>query len=94
MLTRKDYMSGKCSFHEYYLAIAKTAGISRAPKHIMERVRKSTDEHYNDIPLGVWNSLSFSNYRKAFEAHGDFPSMAGLVCLWKTVARETLRRAT
>lgn len=95
--TRDDYMNNRVSFHDFYLAVAKTAGLT--PKvigpELLERVRRSKDEHLNDIPMPVWDNLGhrFGHGRlnTAFKAHGDFFSLAGGVCLFKTLAREALK---
>lgn len=95
--TRKDYMDGRVTHAEYYRAVAKTAGVSyaKADPAFMDRCRKTLadgDEHLNTIPLRIWDSrgLAILNPRPAFKAHGDFVSMAGLVCLVKTAVKDAL----
>ena len=88
-LTRDDYMTGKCSFQEYYLAIAHDAGISMAGSKLLERCRKalaSGDEHLNTITLKTWDNIAAYQRRAVapvLKEHGDGWSMAGGVCVAK-----------
>ena len=93
--TRDDYIKGRCSHDEYYLAIAKTAGIRYSTDWpLAKRVRKAMaegDEHLNSIPLATWHVMGTSQrvygVARAFKLHGDFVSEAGLVCMNKAAAK-------
>ena len=59
MHTRKDYMSKKCTFREFYgqfvdpslrLSVGSIIGI--------DKIMNSTDESFNDIPLEKWDNLA------------------------------------
>ena len=93
MIKRKDYLSKKATFREYYLEIAHDAGI-RVPHHIMEKVQKSTDPYFNDVPLKLWDALAepiiSAKFGQAFRVRGDYPTLAGIVCTYKVLAREML----
>ena len=100
MLTRADYMAypPRATFEQYYRAVAKTAGVrfdSMDP--FVDRVRKSTDPHLNDIPLHVWDAKAANptlraNLSRALKAHGDCLSAAGAVCVLKQAARDAANR--
>ena len=94
--TRQDYMSGKVTHEEYYVALAKTCGVSydNADPAFMARVVKALDEggiHLNSIPLQEWDMRGalIMGVAKAFKEHGDFDSLAGRVCLIKTAAKRS-----
>ena len=95
-MKRADYMTGKISFDDYYLALARKMGIKPSEKIVrraVEALRKG-DNHLNSIPLGEWDTWALSLYafRKneidfIFRQFGDFYSLAGLVCVLKAVVR-------
>ena len=91
MKTRKQYMNKECTFAEYYDQFVDD--LVRNNVRIVvgkDRIDKSTDEHLNDIPLNTWDSVL-----RPFPKHigdkmrecGDFPTMAGAVCIAKQAAR-------
>lgn len=97
-ITRKDYLDGKVSHHEYYLAVAKTCGVSYelADPVFLARVKKALDDgdiHLNSIPLQVWDrrGAGIVGLQKAFREHGGYDSLAGRVCLLKAVAKEAVK---
>ena len=97
MTDRKRYMSGEISHEEYYRLVAKYAGVSYAkadPAFLAhcKRALDNGDEHLNSIPLSTWDILGASilNPGPAFKKAGDFPSMAGLVCLVKQAVRDAI----
>jgi hypothetical protein len=94
LITRKDYMDGKATFAEYYGDVLDAAGVTFGPDHPMVlRAEKSTDEHYNDIPLNSWDLLA-EGFRVAvgrpLRDRGDGWSLAGGVCLAKTAVRRAV----
>jgi hypothetical protein len=94
-MTRKDYMNGKVTHEEYYASVAKMAGVSfvGSDPAFLRKVRRALDrgdEHLNSIPLRVWDMYGAGAQiatAPAFEAHGDFWSIAGGCCVAKTMAR-------
>ena len=96
MLTRKYYLDGNCTHAEYYNQVIKIAGIKLDVNHrLVQRCKNSTDEHYNDTGLKIWDDhapvyqLALS---KAFNELGDSWSMAGNVCVLKQAVRNVLNQ--
>ncbi|MGE3483472.1 MAG: hypothetical protein AB7L09_01950 [Nitrospira sp.] len=93
MLTRKQYMDGECTHDDYYLEIAREAGISYAKSDMLPRVKACLargDEHLNDIPLREWDARGRAIVRHVqapMKARGDYVTPAGLVCVVKAAAR-------
>lgn len=89
MFTRKDYMARKCSHHDYYLQFGSSATRVYVG-HAMHKIRASTDEHLNDIPLKFWDNAPV-NTRLLSEANasGGY-SLSDVVCTAKAVARDML----
>lgn len=91
--TRQDYMQARCTFAEYYSAVAKTAGVRFSAKdRIVQDAARSSDPHYNDIPLRRWDAIAASipALGAAFQSHGDFYSLAGAVCVAKQAVRNAV----
>lgn len=89
MNTRRDYLEGRCSHREYYLEIAKEIGPTCVAE-ILARVKRSKDQHLNDIPLSDWDALAgwivfvHGDYlRSSLRKRGDFITDAGMVSLLK-----------
>lgn len=84
-------MSGKISHHDYYIAVARTAGIS-IPNDMIESIKNSKDEHFNDIPLKEWDMLAINSrhsLNQALKMHGDTGfTLACGVCSFKALAEE------
>lgn len=95
MKTRKEYLDGAVSHREYYAQFV-TEGVKQlVEKRIgIDRLKKSTDEHLNDIPLKTWDNLFSTGVPKyigdKLREAGDFPTMAGAVCILKEAARQIL----
>lgn len=98
MKTRQEYLDGKISHEEYYREIASEAGISFKNSAMLPKIQealKNGDKHLNTIPLQVWDNLTFGNkarLRSIFEAHDDFYSLAGHVCVIKQSARDAANK--
>lgn len=90
MITRKEYVSGACTHAEYYgqfvtertrQAVARAIGA--------DWIRNSTDPHFNDIPLHLWDRLTASLPAVSIASVGDdWSTPAGLVCIAKEAARQ------
>ncbi len=96
MITRKDYLEGRATHSEYY-------GQFVSERHFAvlnlehEKIKNSTDKHFNDIPLKFWQELALraSTYTttKMIEA-GDYLTLAGAVCIIKEAARQLKEKLT
>lgn len=96
--TRKQYLDHEVTHEEYYRAIAETAGIWLGPDHpLVKQALTSTDEHYNDVPLKVWDSY-FPIYRmqlqRALKAHAgtEGVSLSDNTCTLKQAVRDAIAR--
>lgn len=90
LLTRADYLAGKCTHKEYYLGIARELPIP-INQNLLVRVRESVDRHLNDIPLSEWDGLGRMYGPWAvhnFRARGDYVTRAGMVSLLKVLYLE------
>jgi hypothetical protein len=94
MFTRQDYLNGKCNHREYYAQFVNESIKSMVKNNFgIERLRNSftKDEYFNNIPLQSWDNLTYSvNCRKELESLGDFPTLAGKVCILKEAARQLI----
>ena len=90
MITRKQYMAGDCTHAEYYAQFINESVKDRVLKYIgLDAIKRSTDEHMNDIPLQQWDSIGITRHTgDQFSACGDYPTLAGSVCLYKTAAKQ------
>lgn len=93
MITRKDYLDGKATHREYYAQFV-TEQIRDLVRHGVgiERIKKSTDKHFNDIPLHIWDCLASNNryalaISKSENGQKDF-SLGSSVCILKEAARQ------
>jgi len=91
MYTRKQYLNKECTHSEYYhqfvteqtKRLVKRLGIKRLKNAYKE------DEHFNSIPLGTWDNLTFLfSCDKQLKECGDYATLAGKVCILKETARE------
>jgi hypothetical protein len=88
MHTREDYRNGKCTHSEYYTEIALEAGLD-LPAEMVKLVKESTCAHLNDVPLLKWDALAqYVSHKlgEAFRKRGDYPTLAGIVCAYKSLA--------
>lgn len=91
MITRKEYMSGSATHAEYYGQFVTDMTKKAVSAYIgMEKLRASTDEHMNDIPLKLWDSAPVYTIQGAFEKCGDFFTLSAKVCIAKQAARMVL----
>lgn len=79
-------------FRTYYGQFVTPELIRRVVRHIgVDDLRKSTDEHLNDIPLRWWEEMSVGADVVAKLAEvGDFLSAATKVCILKEAGRQYL----
>jgi len=93
LITRKDYLNGRVTHDEYYLAVGKTAGISfrNASPEFLGQVKTALDtgdEHLNTIEFDGKAGSLLPSARNAFETHGDTDTFVGRICLLKRMARD------
>ena len=87
--TRKDYMSNKCTHEEYYGQLVTQSIKDHVARAIPQGLAKSTDPHFNDIPLATWDRIgAYSVPSGEFKKLGDFRTAAGVVCVLKEAARQ------
>lgn len=99
--TRKQYIQGDCTHREYYAQFITDEILVLVREGIgMEMILKSkqNEEHFNDIPLRVWdvlgNFIHTEQLRYKFARANDFVSKAGLVCILKQAAFEIAENET
>jgi hypothetical protein len=86
-------MNKECTHNEYYGQFV-TDSIIRSVKSFIgeDRIRNSTDPHFNDIPLHLWDRLSDSmkSQLTIFDEYEDgkkYYSLCSGVCTLKQAAR-------
>lgn len=94
--TRADYIAGRCTYEEFYGAVAKDAGVNfNADSWLVKQALVSTDEHYNDIPINRWDAAA-AGYRTqivaALKARGDFWSLSGGLCTMKAAVKQAIEK--
>jgi len=92
-MTRKEYLSSSSptAHREYYAQYVTDAIVSHVGTAIGQKLLRSTDEHFNDIPLRRWDDIGWG-MRPDFKAYGDSDSLAGRVCIVKEAARQWLEQ--
>ena len=90
MHTRKDYINGRCSHKEYYAQFVNdNAKLMILDSIGIDRIKKSKDGNFNDIPLKLWDSIGLpSGISELLKQAGDYYTLAGQVCILKEGARE------
>lgn len=93
-MTRADYIAHRVSHADYYTSIAQAAGISYADSDsLVQRAQDALaqgDEHLNTLPLQFFE---FPVSSAAFKEHGDYPTIAGYVCVRKQALKNAATRA-
>jgi len=92
IFTRKEYLNGDVTHRVYMGQFVNTHTIHNVRTKIGEdRILKSTDEHFNDIPLKEWDRLGLTaDTRKMTEA-GETYSLAIAVSINKAAAAQIKR---
>lgn len=91
MFTRKQYLNGECTHEQYYEQFV-TDQIKDLVLRVFGRAELTEayqkDPNLNNIPLYHWDNLArHVNCGKAMKPCGDYPTLAGQVCILKTAAR-------
>ncbi len=94
MFTRKQYINKECTNEQYYGQFVNAGTKARVLSGIgLDALKKSTDPHFNDIPLHKWDGLVANcPGSAAFSKAGDYYTLAGGICLLKEAARQVLEQ--
>lgn len=94
MITRKQYLDHDKTHREYYGQFVTPAMLEIVRETIgLDTIKRSTDEHFNDIPLQRWDGLAHQpEFREPFRLKlkeaGDTLSLSAVVCVAKEAARQ------
>ena len=94
MITRKEYLAtgGHQVHRAYYAQFVTPAHKLRLINNIgMNRLEQSKEKYFNDIPLEIWDAISNpipAESAKLLRECGDYPTLAGAVCIMKECARQ------
>jgi hypothetical protein len=97
--TRKQYMDHEVTHHDYYKAVARTAGICFPQSDFVTENRVNYilhgDKHLNMVPLARWDSFAHQQrpvVAPALKAHGDVGgwSLSSGVCVVKAAMVEAI----
>jgi len=89
--TRKQYLSKECTHAEYYSQFVTASIIASVGRQIgVDRIKASSDQHLNDIPLKEWDRLYLpaSDLAAKMKEAGDYLTLSGHVCIAKEAARQ------
>lgn len=95
--TRKQRLANECSHHEYYSQFVDDGVKARVLSSIkLSELISATDPHLNDISISRWDSV-FQPYFPRYisdkmRAAGDYPTLAGAVCIGKAAARQIIKK--
>lgn len=89
MNTRIQYLARECTHDEYYgqFVTQEVFGILLSTFG-RDCIVQSTDPHFNDIPLRIWDSLPGLHSMSDLKDAGDYLTLAGKVCIYKAAARQ------
>jgi len=94
MNTRKQYLNNECTHFEYYSQFVNDLTKGAISRNIgLEKLLKSTDKHFNDINLKIWDSMPIYLETGEMEKYGDHFSLSGRVFIGKTAARMLVNEA-
>lgn len=91
--TRQQYMARECTHQEYYAQFVTPSIRGLVAAYIgTDMIKRSTDPHFNDIPLRLWDSLQDcirpAIAAKMRELDKGGISLSDCVCVAKQAARE------
>ena len=75
MKTRKQFVQGQCTHHQYYSQFVTSSHLTRVRNIGI------------DAPLNYWDALGPAAPRAEFKKYGDSYTSSGQVCIWKTAKR-------
>ncbi len=94
MITRKEYLAtgGNATHRAYYAQFITPAHKQRLLNNIgIHRLERSKCHYFNDIPLEIWDAIAVpvpAQSAKLLKECGDYPTLAGAVCILKECARQ------
>ena len=94
--TRKDYMAAKCTHSGYYGQFVGHETRWYVSDVIgRDKIVNSEDPHFNDIPLKSWDHAAkfMHGIGRSMRDLGDYPTLAGQVCVLKEAARQIKEKA-
>lgn len=112
MFTREQYLNGEISHQDYYMQFATDAmknNLLMAAWSGFIDILGSKDEHFNDIPLVKWDSLSMCEFRGSemvspphisvecsalLKSAEETASPSTMVCIYKAIARSLVKNKT
>ena len=89
--TRKQYMDGEVTHSEHYAQFVDDQTLAWVKRNIgIARIKSSTDEVFNDIPLRIWDTYIIpGNMRTKLKEAGNVGiSLSDAVCIAKEAARQ------
>ena len=92
MFTRAQYMNNEITHRQYYGQFVTPSIKKSIIERIgFERIVNSEDEHFNDIPLELWDRIGTpADVCEKMREAGDFWTMAGACCINKEAAKQIL----
>lgn len=94
MITRAQYMEEPSKLFRLYYGQFVTRDIKERVKTAigLQALMNSRDEYLNDIPLAKWDQIAAcpAEVAEALRARGDYPTLAGMVCIYKVAARQII----
>jgi len=91
MYTRAQYLNRECTLDQYYSQFVNERVKNVVKSRIgLERLKNSTCEHFNDIPLHEWDRIPVPVSANEMKSRGDYLALAGKVCIAKTAALQIL----
>jgi hypothetical protein len=91
-MTREEYMNSKTDdAHRTYYGQFVDQYVSRLVKRYigLNKIRQSTDKHFNDIPLSIWDGLHglcWGLAGKQARIFGESKSLCFTICVLKEAA--------
>ena len=100
LISRAEYLTGrpdpKTAHRAYYAQFVTPAHFARL-KSLVDSIKASKDRHFNDIELKTWDRLSLpvpSASNTLLVKCGDYPTLAGAVCILKEAAQQIREGST
>lgn len=90
MFTRAQYMNRQCSHRQYYSQFVGENTKRVVKVAFGERLKQSTDEHFNDIRLDEWDRLPQAYDVKLVKTYNYNLALSDHVCIMKEAARQIL----
>jgi len=89
-ITRKQYLNGEFNHRQYYAQFVTEAVKNRVIRRFdIQTLQKDKDNHFNTTPLKIWDSLLSPvpvEIASKMRECGDYPTIAGCVCILKEAA--------